>query len=314
QEILRKEICKFVRENKYSDEAKKFGKELIKLISLEANVDYNTLDFVLKAFNQDKIYNLFDSSFFNSVNPYMDLDVANANPALVLQLQIYFTTKCAVLRFNHPSWSDVKIYWEASKDVVHIALDGFGMIPVVGEIADLTNGVLYLIEGDGLNATLSFAATIPIAGWAATGSKYAVKIVKASTIGTKVRLAWKVLDNGIEFGQRSQLRKVLGLAVGNPSQAHHIIPWAKRTSEVIQQAAKSGNAFHMNEALNGIAVATWRNQPNHNLYNQRVQALFDNLSPNLTPNQAYDQLTTIVDNIRDVITNNPTVHLNDLIF
>ena len=171
----------------------------------------NALNFMLEAEVQDKIYNAFDEAFLNSVNQFMDIDATASNPGII-QLQIYFSTKCAVLRYNHPDWSDAKIYWEASKDFIHIALDGFGMIPVVGEIADLTNGVLYLIEGDGVNATLSFAATVPIVGWGATTGKYVFKIT-ASTLGTKVRLTWKVLENGIVYfgSSGNKLRKVLGI-------------------------------------------------------------------------------------------------------
>lgn len=312
-------LLNFLSSNSMSTEAKNFAVELINILDAETTIDINALNFITQAFSQDKIYNDLDDAFITSVSQYMDFNNSYPIPYLNYPiLKAYFATQCAVLRHNHPEWSDARIYWEASKEMVHIALDVFGLIPVVGEIADLTNGVLYLIEGDGVNATLSFAATIPIAGWAATGTKYAIKIVDATqtatTIATKVKLTWKVVGNAIDFGNRGQLRKVLGLLPGDPLQAHHIIPWAKRNNGIVQQAAKSGSAFHMNEALNGIAVAAWRNQPNHNLYNNRVQALFDALPSNLTPDQAHDAVTNIVNTIRAAIVNNPNTHLNDLIF
>jgi hypothetical protein len=61
----------------------------------------------------------------------------------------------------------------------HTALDVVGLVPVVGEVADGANAVWYAAEGDYLNASLSAAAMIPIAGWAATGGKFAVKGYKA---------------------------------------------------------------------------------------------------------------------------------------
>jgi hypothetical protein len=92
------------------------------------------------------------------------------------------------------------------------------------------------------------------------------------------------------------------------------MPWALRNHDAIQKAAKSGSAFHMNEALNGIAVASWRNQPNHNLYNNRVEALLDAIPSNLSVNETYNQVTNILNTVRNAIINNPNTHLNDLIF
>lgn len=300
---------------RYSVEGKNFSSELINLMMLDPTVSLNALNFMLEAEVQDKIYNAFDEAFLNSVNQFMDIDATASNPGII-QLQIYFSTKCAVLRYNHPDWSDAKIYWEASKDFIHIALDGFGMIPVVGEIADLTNGVLYLIEGDGVNATLSFAATVPIVGWGATTGKYVFKIT-ASTLGTKVRLTWKVLENGIVYfgSSGNKLRKVLGIT-SSALQAHHLMPWALRNNDVIQKAAKSGSAFHMNEALNGIAVASWRNQPNHNVYNNLIENklnAFNNLNPNANVDDAYNFVSNLIADVRDWVINNPNSHLNDLV-
>ncbi len=73
----------------------------------------------------------------------------------------------------------------------------------------------------------------------------------------------------------------------------------------------------MNEALlNGIAVAAWRNQPNHNIYNNLVQSKFDNfnaLNPNATVEEAYDFVSNLISDIRDWVINNPNSHLNDIV-
>lgn len=94
------------------------------------------------------------------------------------------------------------------------------------------------------------------------------------------------------------------------------MPWAWKNHSVIQKTAKSGSAFHMNEALNGIAVAAWRNQPNHNTYNSLVKSKLDNfrdLNPNATPQDCYDFLTDLIQDIRNWVINNPNSHLNDII-
>ena len=303
-------------------QAVQFVTELIDLANQDTNVDNNAVNFVIKAKSQNLMEAELNDNFLQSVDNLLELNTATIDPIVMAQIQMYFTAKCAVLRYNHPTWSDLKIYYEASKELIHIALDGFGLIPVVGEIADLTNGVLYLIEGDGVNATLSFAATIPVAGWTATGAKYAFKLKAVSTIGTKVKLTWKVLSNGkIYFGAnstcRSQLRKVLGLAVGNADQAHHIIPLNLQLNEVVQRAAKSGSSFHMNEELNGIALSTLVHNGSHSLYDGKITQKLNTFllqNPNATPDQCYIKIYQVIQEIRTAIANNPTTPINQLNF
>lgn len=290
-----------------SPEADQFADEIFNLIKSDNQIDYNAFSFATQAFNQNKIHNNFDEAFINSVDQFMAMGSAASNIDIV-QLQIYFSTECAVLRYNHPNWSDTKIYWEASKDIVHITLDVFGMIPVVGEVADLTNGALYLLEGDGVNATLSLAATVPIVGWGATTGKYVFKIT-ASTLGSKVRLTWKVLSNGtVYFGSSgNKLRKVLGIT-SSTSHAHHLIPWARRTHPVVQKAAKSGDAFHINEALNGIPRLSNLHLTGHPAYNTKVLQILNNFNPNANIDEAYDFVSGLANHIRDLIANNPTLN------
>ncbi|MCO6173426.1 hypothetical protein NHF50_00050 [Flavobacterium sp. NRK F10] len=72
----------------------------------------------------------------------------------------------------------VNIFTEMLSTVVHTSLDGIGLIPVVGELADGTNALFYMAEGDYINAGFSTAACVPFLGWGATGSKYAIKLGK----------------------------------------------------------------------------------------------------------------------------------------
>ncbi|MGW4947749.1 DNRLRE domain-containing protein [Actinoplanes sp. NPDC004185] len=68
-------------------------------------------------------------------------------------------------------------------DIGHAALDVAGLVPGVGEVADLANAAWYAGEGDYANAALSAASAIPFAGYgasAAKGAKYAAKGVDAA--------------------------------------------------------------------------------------------------------------------------------------
>ena len=80
-------------------------------------------------------------------------------------------------------WGWVKHH---AKDIGHGALDVVGLIPVVGEAADLANAGWYALDGDYVMAGLSAAAAIPGLGWGATGAKLGIK---------GARTAGKVADN-----------------------------------------------------------------------------------------------------------------------
>jgi RHS repeat-associated protein len=62
-------------------------------------------------------------------------------------------------------------------DKVQTGLDVFGLVPGIGEVADLTNAAIYAARGQYGNAALSATGAIPFAGWFATGSKLAGKAV-----------------------------------------------------------------------------------------------------------------------------------------
>lgn len=70
----------------------------------------------------------------------------------------------------------------------------------------------------------------------------------------------------------------------------------------------------MNDALNGFSIQAWRNQPNHNIYDTRVQALLNSISSDLNPNETAQALESIITLIRGAIEANPTQHLNNLLF
>ncbi|CAH1225281.1 contractile injection system protein, VgrG/Pvc8 family [Paenibacillus sp. JJ-223] len=115
-----------------------------------------------------------------------------------------------------------KGFWGKLLDVTQTVLDVAGMIPVIGEVADLANAGIYAARGDYVNAALSAAAAIPFVGWAATGAKFAVK-------GSKLlSKAGKVVDN------------VMGVAgkvmdkVGQVAQA--VGSLAKKTGDAISGA------------------------------------------------------------------------------
>jgi len=86
--------------------------------------------------------------------------------------------------------------WWTVLDVFQGILDLGGLVPGFGEPADGLNALIYLARGDDLNAGLSAAGMIPIAGWGATG----VKVVKkgADAVDTGTDLARRLGREGEE--------------------------------------------------------------------------------------------------------------------
>lgn len=234
------------------------------------------------------------------------------NPVERLLYRAFINWRVAILKQEHPSWSSTKCYLTAHLDLLQAGLDIGGLFPVYGEVCDLTNGVIYTIRGDGINAALSYAGAIPILGWTATGAKWAM-ITVALANGRMIKLIWKNINGIIDFGNRSQLREVLQIT-SSSLQAHHVIPWGLQGHKIIQDAAKSKRAFHMNELLNGIPIEAWRNQPNHNVYNNLIKSKLDALPNNLSPNDAYDELVKILEKAKQAIKDNSTKHLNEISF
>ncbi|XRD23895.1 hypothetical protein AABM34_15810 [Lysinibacillus fusiformis] len=65
-------------------------------------------------------------------------------------------------------------------NTLQVGLDIVGMVPVVGEVADGVNGIIYAARGDKVNASLSFGAMIPVVGNAATAGKWINKGAKTA--------------------------------------------------------------------------------------------------------------------------------------
>jgi hypothetical protein len=75
-------------------------------------------------------------------------------------------------------------------DMVHGGLDVVGLVPVLGEPADLLNAGLYAAEGDHVNAGLSAAGALPFVGTVATGAKWSKRALDgADAIADATRAA-----------------------------------------------------------------------------------------------------------------------------
>ena len=118
----------------------------------------------------------------------------------------------------------------------HLALDVAGLVPVVGEAADLANAGWYAAEGDYKNAGLSALAAVPFAGWGATATKLGMK--GYSKLSKTAKAIDKVSSAGVGFGKKG--KKV---TVGNVTGLNQPLKYPKierAANQAINLATSSG--------------------------------------------------------------------------
>jgi len=284
-----------------------------------------TCKMALKSAQLGLISQELNGTNFNAIStilPQAAKDKLSANPILV---KIFFNLSCAKLKLNHPEWSADRIYIEALVEVVHVGLDILGLIPVFGEVCDLTNGGIYALQGDGVNASFSFVAAAPLLGWASTGSKYAFKVLNLSH--TKTTLNWIQDGTKIVFGAsdnalRSQARRILKLTKGDGKIAHHILPLGLKDLPIVQKAAKAaGEPFHMNQyytdankARNLFAIDASRHTGGHEAYSRKIEdylTRYFNSNSSMTSEQARDFMNNFIKMMENKLKNS-TGDINNL--
>ncbi|MBK8710284.1 MAG: hypothetical protein IPL97_00115 [Niastella sp.] len=82
----------------------------------------------------------FSQTHFNFIVSNLPAPVNNTNYNLLFD--VWFTIYCINTKLEHQEWSNTRVYLAATLEVVHILLDVGGMVPVIGEVAELTNGVV----------------------------------------------------------------------------------------------------------------------------------------------------------------------------
>ncbi|MFF8842160.1 DNRLRE domain-containing protein [Streptomyces sp. NPDC015127] len=96
---------------------------------------------------------------------------------------------------------DGHLFGLSLSDIGHAALDVVGLIPVVGEVADVANGIWYAAEGNYVDAALSMSSAIPLVGYGATAvkaGKYAKKGLDAADSANDARKAEDKVDTATD--------------------------------------------------------------------------------------------------------------------
>jgi len=223
--------------------------------------------------------------------------------------------------------------WNVYKGIIHTSLDILGLVPLVGELADGTNAVFYLAEGDKVNASLSAISMIPVVGDAAgKGTKVTRKVLTWFKVGNRYfsssarKAAYEVLFNdfGVKiadaiFDSRNSklIRKAIddaGKGLKEAWEAHHMIPKELiEEYDVIQNAIKQGFEFNKLDNLIPLEKAT-RHKGSHPLFTNRVRKKLDDLIQLYPRKQAKEILEMAVNDIKSAIDSQKTKHIEQIIF
>ena len=287
-------------------------------------------DFEASPDDRNQIGNYLSDNFcddpegFSQMMDYLNSFDEDIPAHLVLQAYMFAVEfQANIIRAENPDWPTWKIWKEAhwavmSSDIVHTMLDIGGLFPVVGEGFDLTNGFIYGLEGKYTESSLSFASTIPFAGWFSTAGKWAIRPIQ----GRRFTLVWKKSADGTKviYASKNSLRKQLRGILNTPtgSQAHHIIPLQFIDDPLLQAAAKGTDPWHPNELANGINMLKDFHNGSHPIFSGRVEAAINAIKANLgtpiDPNDAATEIRQLMDRIRTAIENNPNTHIEEIIF
>jgi RHS repeat-associated protein len=150
---------------------------------------YNTFRFGAKQLDPATgNYDMGARDYDPGLNRFLSRDVfAGAFADFGLSTDPFTMNRYAFAGGNPLSRIEMDGHWGWS-DIGHAALDVVGLVPVVGEVADLANAAWYAAEGNYADAALSAAGAIPFVGWgaaAAKGAKYAYKGIDAARSGSK---------------------------------------------------------------------------------------------------------------------------------
>lgn len=221
----------------------------------------------------------------------------------------YVKLQMAIERELNPNANSFTLFMGAFDDIIQLGLDIAGFTPVVGPIFDITSGTLYALDGNWSDAAISATAIFPIAGEIPA----AARVIKSGR-----RIVAKILETGAYYFARNNkaLRKSLNLGVGNPLIAHHIIPLGKQTNVLLQKAAKAG--FDMNTAANGIPLNSLQHTGSHQVYSdkvaERMNAVYNSLGGNPTPQACKTALESVILEIRNWITTHPNTNIDNIQF
>tara|TARA_Y100000588_G_C14029216_1_gene827874 strand:+ start:641 stop:853 length:213 start_codon:yes stop_codon:yes gene_type:complete len=70
----------------------------------------------------------------------------------------------------------------------------------------------------------------------------------------------------------------------------------------------------MNELINGIPLGNSVHLGSHSSYDNKILNRLNEINPNLSVSDTFDEVLDIINDVKTAIANNPNTHVNNLIF
>lgn len=162
----------------------------------EAKEDYNSFRFNSSRWDSDsRTYDMGFRNYDPGLNRFLSRDsYSGALDDMSLATDPFTGNRYAFAGGNPISFVELDghLFGLSLSDIGHAALDVVGLVPVVGEVADVANGIWYAAEGNYVDAALSMSSAIPFVGYAASAvkaGKYAKKGLDAVDTANDARKA-----------------------------------------------------------------------------------------------------------------------------
>ncbi|MER7501442.1 DNRLRE domain-containing protein [Nonomuraea pusilla] len=171
---------------------------------------YNSFRYNNKRYDEaSQSYDMGARDYLPGINRFLERDWFNgALDDLDLAADPWTGNRYAFAGGNPITYVEIDghLFGLSLSDIGHLALDVAGMVPVVGEVADLANAGWYALEGNYVDAALSLAGAVPFAGAAATGVKWVKTAVKISGTAGDVGKAARRVDGAAKLAKAASDR------------------------------------------------------------------------------------------------------------
>lgn len=168
-------------------------------------------------------------------------------------------------------------WWDRWGEWVHGGLDVLGFVPVVGELADGANALIYLAEGRHLEAGISAAAMIPFLGDLGKAGKWGAKAGKELLEEGAERVAKEAAERAVrDIAAREAAQQLgkLGDDVASPTARQLVDDVARNSTH------GSGNRVVLGEYIDDTAGYIGEARKNGGIYYQTADGVYDGMKAN----------------------------------
>jgi hypothetical protein len=147
-----------------------------------------------------------------------------------------------------PLVQQTSAWWDKYGEWVHGSLDAVGYIPGLGEIADGVNGLIYLGEGNYIEASIAAVAMIPILGDLGKVGKWGVKLGTEVLEEAAEKVAKEVVEEVIEKGVKETVEELVEETVEETAQ--------ELVEKTVRETAENTAEVALKESSESLASKT----------------------------------------------------------